>query len=82
MTHREIKITKHEGNTHFNVHVIDKYGTEHHVGYYKHIYTNKIWEKAKLIWQNEVEPKQDLLANSIANCIEIDKKNNININLD
>jgi len=25
MTKREIKITKHEGNTHFSVHVIDKY---------------------------------------------------------
>ena len=82
MTKREIKITKHEGNTHFSVYVIDKYGTEHHVGYYKHIYTNKIWEKAQLIWQNEVKPEVDLLANAIANCIEIDKKNNININLD
>jgi hypothetical protein len=82
MTKREIKITKHEGNTHFSVHVIDKYGTEHHVGYYKHIYTNKIWEKAQLIWQKEVKPEVDLLANAIANCIEIDKKNNININLD
>ena len=82
MTKREIKITKHEGNTHFSVHVIDKYGTEHHVGYYKHIYTNKIWEKAQLIWQNEVKPEVDLRANAIANCIEIDKKNNININLD
>jgi len=82
MSNREIKITKYEGNTHFSVNVIDKYGTEHHVGYYKHIYTNKIWEKAKLIWQNEVKPKQDLLANAIHNCIELDKKRGVEPKLD
>ena len=82
MTHREIKITKHEGNTHFNVHVVDKYGTEHHVGYYKHIYTNKIWEKAQLIWRNEVKPEVNLLDRAISNCIELDKKVELTPNLD
>ena len=74
MSRREIKITKHEGNTLFTVHVVDKYGTEHHVGYYKHIYTNKIWEKAQNIWSNETKPEVDLLDGAIRNCIELEKK--------
>ena len=37
---REIKINKYKGNTHYTVNVVDGYGQTHHIGYYKHIYTN------------------------------------------
>ena len=30
---RRIIIDKYEGNTHYNVHVIDSFGQEHHLGY-------------------------------------------------
>ena len=79
---RQITINKYEGNTHYNVEVVDSYGTEHHLGYYKHIYTNKLEEKAQEIWANEVKPKVDLMAEAIKECIEIDKENNIEPNLD
>tara|TARA_R110002012_G_scaffold236552_2_gene410299 strand:+ start:426 stop:668 length:243 start_codon:yes stop_codon:yes gene_type:complete len=79
---RQIKINKYKGNTHYNVEVVDSYGTEHHLGYYKHIYTNKLEEKAQEIWANEVKPKVDLMAEAIKECIEIDKENNIEPNLD
>ena len=51
---REIKVSKYKGNTHYTVKVVDSYGQEHHIGYYKHIYTNKLEEKAMEIWSNEV----------------------------
>ena len=34
---RKIIISKYEGNTRYSVHVIDSYGTEHHLG---HLGTN------------------------------------------
>ena len=73
---RQIKITKYQGNTRYSVHVIDSYGTEHHIG---HLGTNitsiiEIDVLAEEIWENEVKPKKDLLANAIKECIEIDKK--------
>ena len=39
------------------------------------------------VWENEVpktekELQEELLSDAIANCIEIDKANNINLNLD
>ena len=52
---RKIKIEKYEGNTHFSVTVVDKYNQEHHLGYFKHIYTNQIEAEAQLIWANEVK---------------------------
>ena len=76
---RKIIIDKYQGNTHYSVHVIDSYGTEHHLGYWQHIrgyvYLKDIEEKAEEIWANEVKPKEDLLGKAIANCIELDKKN-------
>ena len=60
---REIKVSKYKGNTHYTVRVVDSYGQEHHIGYYKHLYTNKLQEKAV-----------DLLDGAIRNCIELDKK--------
>jgi predicted metallo-beta-lactamase superfamily hydrolase len=79
---RQIKINKYEGNTHYSVSVIDKYGQEHHIGYYKHIYTNKLEEKAQEVWSNEVKPEKDLLSEAIAQCIEIDKSVGITPSLD
>ena len=79
---RLIKINKYEGNTHYSVSVIDSYGKEHHLGYYKHIYTNKVEEKAQEIWSNEVKPVEDLLAKAIAQCIELDKKCGVKPNLE
>ena len=79
---RQIKINKYEGNTHYSVSVLDSYGKEHHLGYYKHIYTNKVEEKAQEIWSNEVKPVEDLLAKAIAQCIELDKKCGVKPNLE
>ena len=77
---REIKIHKYENNTVYSVHVIDSYGTEHHIGY-EHTINNdvltKIEQKACDIWANEVKPKQDLMANAIANMIELEKNNGL-----
>ena len=77
---RQIKINKYQGNTHFTVHVVDKYGVEHHLGFFKHIYSNVIQEKAEQIWANESAPEVDLLSSAIMNCIELDKQRNINYN--
>tara|TARA_R100001460_G_scaffold97433_1_gene140008 strand:+ start:32 stop:277 length:246 start_codon:yes stop_codon:yes gene_type:complete len=72
---RKININKYEGNTHYSVSVTDKYGQEHHIGYYKHLYTNKLEEKALKIWSNEVKYEPSLLDRAIKNCIDIDISN-------
>ena len=72
---RQIKINKYEGNTHYTVHVVDSFGQEHHIGFYKHLYTNKLEEKALEIWSNEVKYKPSLLDRAIKNCIDIDISN-------
>ena len=79
---RKINISKYEGNTHYSVHVVDKYGQEHHIGYYKHLYTNKLEEKAQEIWSNEVKQEVDLMSLAILDCIEIDKKSGRTLSLD
>jgi len=79
---RKININKYEGNTHYSVSVTDKYGQEHHIGYYKHLYTNKLQEKAEKIWSNEVKPEVDLLSKAISDCIKIDINNNLTPILD
>ena len=35
-----------------------------------------------MLWQNEVKPEVDLMAEAIKECIEIDKENNIEPNLE
>ena len=75
---RKININKYQGNTLFTVHVVDSYGQEHHLGYYKHIYTNVIQAEAEEIWSNEVKNKPSLLDKAIAQCIQIDEKLGIN----
>ena len=72
---RKININKYEGNTHYSVSVTDKYGQEHHIGFYKHLYTNKLEEKALKIWSNEVKYEPSLLDRAIKNCIDIDISN-------
>jgi hypothetical protein len=82
---RKIVIDKFEGNTHYGVSVFDSYGTEHHLGYSKILseaFHSHIEELAKKIWSNEVEPKEDLLGNAIAECIKMDKERGIEPNLD
>ena len=79
---RKININKYEDNTHYSVSVTDKYGQEHHIGYYKHLYTNKLQEKAEEIWSNEVKQEVDLMSLAILDCIEIDKKSGRTLSLD
>ena len=87
---RKIIIDKYEGNTHYSIHVIDSYGTEHYLG---NIHTEEIDEikvhplfknvpnyvryQAEAIWANEVEPEENLLSNAIGRCIEIDEENGL-----
>ena len=82
---REIKINRYKGNTHYSIYVIDSYGTEHHLGYssvLSEAFHKEVHRKAEKIWDNEVEPKKDLLGDAIANCVEIDIKRGIEPNLD
>jgi len=79
---RQIKINKYEGNTHYTVHVVDSYGQEHHVGFYRHIYTHVIQAAAEEIWSNEVKQEEDLLSKAIAQCIRIDEANGLTPSLD
>ena len=78
MAGRQIKIDKYQGNTDYSVHVVDSYGTEHHLGYWRdvhgYVYLKEIEDKAEEIWANEVKPKEDVLGKAIANMIELDKK--------
>ena len=80
---RQIKINKYEGNTHYSVSVIDSYGKEHHLGYWKHLENHDlIYAKASHIWANEVEPKEDLLGNAIKECIQSDIDRGVEPSLD
>ena len=82
---RKISINKYEGNTHYNVSVFDSYGKEHHLGYYSVLSPEILGEieaDAEMLWQNEVKPEVDLMAEAIKECIEIDKENNIEPNLE
>ena len=82
---RKININKYEGNTHYSVHVVDSYGTEHHIGYSSKLDNDMLTEieqQACDIWANEVKPKEDLLGDAIAECVELDKKRGVEPNLD
>ena len=72
---RKINISKYEGNTHYSVHVIDSFGQEHHLGYFKSYIIDDIERQAQEIWDSEVKPKEDLMSRAIKECIEIDEKN-------
>jgi len=74
---RRIIIDKYEGNTHYNIHVIDSFGQEHHLGYYKNYSIYNIEKMAEEIWSNETKRDISPLSRAIKECIEIDKKNGI-----
>ena len=73
---RKINISKYKGNTHYSIHVVDSFGQEHHLGYFKSYIIDDIERQAEEIWSNEVKPKEDLLSKAILNCKELDKNNN------
>ena len=86
---RKIILESYENNTVYGVSVFDSYGTEHHLGDINandigklKIHDISIASHAHEIWSNEVEPEENLLSNAIAECIEIDKENNVEPNLD
>ena len=86
---RKIVIETYEDNTVYGVSVFDSYGTEHYIGNLNvsdidnlKVYDRSIASHAHQIWSDEVEPEENLLSNAIAECIEIDKENNIEPNLD
>ena len=81
---RDYSITKYKGNTHYTVNVVDSYGREKGSFFrelqdcYDFVY--KVWESEKPFTDEEIQ--QELLSKAIANCIEIDKKNGLEPNLD
>ena len=79
---RKIVIDKYEKNTHYSVSVFDSYGIEHHLGYYTWLNDEEIDKKAKIIWTNEVKPKEDLLDNAISECVKMDEERGVEPNLD
>ena len=79
---RKITIDKYQGNTHYSIHVIDSFGQEHHLGYYKSYIIDNIERQAEEIWSNETKNEVDLMSKAIKECIEIDKKNGVEPSLD
>ena len=75
---RKINISKYEGNTHYSIHVVDSFGQEHHLGYFKSYIIDDIERQAKEIWSIETKNvnEHELLHKAILNCKEIDKNNN------
>ena len=77
---RKINISKYEGNTHYSVSIFDSYGKEHHLGYYSVLSPEILGEieaDAEMLWQSEVKPELDLMANAIKECVELDKKRGV-----
>ena len=82
---RKIIIDKHEGNTHWSVHVYDSFGQEYHLGYYKLINDDVetvIEHEAEEIWSNETKKEISSMDKAIKEMIEIDIKNGIEPSLD
>ena len=69
---RRIIIDKYQGNTHYNIHVVDSFGQEHHLGYYS--LPLGIERKAEEIWSNEVKREIDPLSKAIHEMVETGKK--------
>jgi hypothetical protein len=71
---KKINITKYKGNTHYNIHVIDSFDQEHHLGFFK-LSIDDIEGQAEEIWSNETKNVyDDSLDKAIQNCIELDNK--------
>ena len=83
---RKITISKYENNTQWSVEVEDSYGKLYHLGYWINVdydsFSSYIEGKAKEIWSNEVEPKEDLMANAIKECIQSDIDRGVKPSLD
>ena len=82
---KKITIYKWQGNTQWSVDVEDSYGKEYHLGYYEILSPEILGEieaDAEMLWQNEVEPKKDLLGDAIAECIQMDIDRGVEPNLD
>ena len=71
---RNYNITKYKGNTHYTVNVTDSFGQEHG-GFFRT--TEECSKYVYEVWESEVKKPKDLLADAIANMIEIDKKSGI-----
>jgi hypothetical protein len=53
---KKINITKYKGNTHYNIHVIDSFGQEHHLGFfYCHINGMILKDKLKKYGQMKLK---------------------------
>ena len=74
---RKITIDKYQGNTHYSIHVIDSFGQEHHLGYYKSYIIDNIERQAEEIWSNETKNEVNLMSKAIKECNEIDKSSGI-----
>ena len=78
---RRIIIDKYQGNTHYNVHVIDSFGQEHHLGYSETLTGPNSYEmielRAKEIWDNEVKREISPLSSAIHDLHQHDKKSGI-----
>ena len=93
---RKITIYKYEGNTDWSVEVEDSYGKIRHLGYLRcevidelrflnhpnTVTQQNIIEQAEEIWENEVEPKEDLLGDAIAECVQMDIDRGVEPSLD
>jgi len=82
MTKRNFSITRRQGEL-YHAKVTDSYGNEYD-NYFEtadkaNDWIYYVWEKED--WFNSAN-SQELLANAIANCIEIDKENGIEPSLD
>tara|TARA_Y100000004_G_scaffold32511_1_gene34173 strand:+ start:421 stop:669 length:249 start_codon:yes stop_codon:yes gene_type:complete len=82
MTKRNFSITRKQGEL-YHAKVTDSYGNEYD-NYFEtadkaNDWIYYVWEKED--WFNSAN-SQELLANAIANCIEIDKENGIEPSLD
>ena len=71
---RDFKITRNKGEM-YNAEVTDSYGNKYQ-NYFEHAHEANDW--IYYIWENEDEQvdSDELLANAIKNCVELDKNNN------
>ena len=77
---RRIIIDKYKGNTHYNVHVIDSFGQEHHLGYFTDLdkFSQSIIEdESETIWSNETKREISPLSSAIHALHQHDKKSGI-----
>ena len=77
---RRIIIDKYQGNTHYNVHVIDSFGQEHHIGYFTDLdkFSQSIIEdESETIWSNETKREISPLSSAIHDLHQHDRKSGI-----